>query len=258
MCSNAGELIHEASLALNYDASSEDIARTCHAHPTLKHKLIQHLEMRSWIKNPLLTSLPLLIFLLSNTFTFADLINQVCQQAIDPSLCSNSLYSDSRSTNANLTILGRISIKNAQKSAKVAKKLIHKSGNYTECMSLYDDAIFNLKKCNKAFKLHDYGQLSTLVSGAMTDASMCDGSLGRGVQGPPQLKFASIRLQALCNIRCSSSERLGASDSIHWSQVLTMGVALLRYPDFGPPSVGSGPGNGMPVYGHAGSAIGRA
>ncbi|KAI3696575.1 hypothetical protein L6452_28959 [Arctium lappa] len=35
MCSNAGELIHEASLALNYDASSEDIARTCHAHPTL-------------------------------------------------------------------------------------------------------------------------------------------------------------------------------------------------------------------------------
>lgn len=35
MCSNAGELIHEAALALSYDASSEDIARTCHAHPTL-------------------------------------------------------------------------------------------------------------------------------------------------------------------------------------------------------------------------------
>nr|XP_043631022.1 dihydrolipoyl dehydrogenase, mitochondrial-like [Erigeron canadensis] len=35
MCSNAGELIHEAALALTYDASSEDIARTCHAHPTL-------------------------------------------------------------------------------------------------------------------------------------------------------------------------------------------------------------------------------
>ncbi|KAJ0556112.1 putative dihydrolipoyl dehydrogenase [Helianthus annuus] len=35
MCSNAGELIHEASLALTYEASSEDIARTCHAHPTL-------------------------------------------------------------------------------------------------------------------------------------------------------------------------------------------------------------------------------
>ncbi|GJY30682.1 dihydrolipoyl dehydrogenase, mitochondrial [Tanacetum coccineum] len=35
MCSNAGELIHEAALALTYGASSQDIARTCHAHPTL-------------------------------------------------------------------------------------------------------------------------------------------------------------------------------------------------------------------------------
>ena len=32
---NAGELIGEAVLAIEYGASSEDIARTCHAHPTL-------------------------------------------------------------------------------------------------------------------------------------------------------------------------------------------------------------------------------
>eukprot|EP00298_Acanthocystis_sp_HF-20_P021194 c27399_g1_i1.p1 GENE.c27399_g1_i1~~c27399_g1_i1.p1 ORF type:complete len:511 (+),score=298.83 c27399_g1_i1:31-1533(+) len=32
---NAGELIGEAVLAMEYGASSEDIARTCHAHPTL-------------------------------------------------------------------------------------------------------------------------------------------------------------------------------------------------------------------------------
>ncbi|MEZ5841354.1 MAG: dihydrolipoyl dehydrogenase [Hyphomicrobiales bacterium] len=31
----AGEMIHEAALALEFGASSEDIARTCHAHPTL-------------------------------------------------------------------------------------------------------------------------------------------------------------------------------------------------------------------------------
>lgn len=30
---NAGEMISEAVLALEYGASSEDIARTCHAHP---------------------------------------------------------------------------------------------------------------------------------------------------------------------------------------------------------------------------------
>ncbi|KAG9250146.1 dihydrolipoyl dehydrogenase precursor [Emericellopsis atlantica] len=32
---NAGEMIAEGTLAMEYGASSEDIARTCHAHPTL-------------------------------------------------------------------------------------------------------------------------------------------------------------------------------------------------------------------------------
>lgn len=32
---NAGEMIAEAVLAMEYKASAEDIARTCHAHPTL-------------------------------------------------------------------------------------------------------------------------------------------------------------------------------------------------------------------------------
>lgn len=31
----AGELIHELTLAIEYGASAEDVARTCHAHPTL-------------------------------------------------------------------------------------------------------------------------------------------------------------------------------------------------------------------------------
>lgn len=36
---NAGEMIAEAVLAIEYGASSEDIARTCHAHPTLSEAL---------------------------------------------------------------------------------------------------------------------------------------------------------------------------------------------------------------------------
>jgi dihydrolipoamide dehydrogenase len=32
---NAGDLIAELALAIEFGASSEDIARTCHAHPTL-------------------------------------------------------------------------------------------------------------------------------------------------------------------------------------------------------------------------------
>jgi len=31
----AGTLIHEAVLAMEFGGSAEDIARTCHAHPTL-------------------------------------------------------------------------------------------------------------------------------------------------------------------------------------------------------------------------------
>jgi dihydrolipoamide dehydrogenase len=31
---HAGELIAEISIAMEFGASSEDIARTCHAHPT--------------------------------------------------------------------------------------------------------------------------------------------------------------------------------------------------------------------------------
>ncbi|XP_065863888.1 dihydrolipoyl dehydrogenase 1, mitochondrial [Euphorbia lathyris] len=39
MAPNAGEMIHEAAIALTYDASSEDIARVCHAHPTMSEAL---------------------------------------------------------------------------------------------------------------------------------------------------------------------------------------------------------------------------
>jgi dihydrolipoamide dehydrogenase len=36
---NAGELIAEAVLGIEYGASSEDIARTCHAHPTVSEAM---------------------------------------------------------------------------------------------------------------------------------------------------------------------------------------------------------------------------
>jgi len=39
MSNAAGEQIHEAALAMEYGASCEDIARTCHAHPTLSEAI---------------------------------------------------------------------------------------------------------------------------------------------------------------------------------------------------------------------------
>ena len=35
MGANAGEMIHECCVAMEYGACSEDLARTCHGHPTL-------------------------------------------------------------------------------------------------------------------------------------------------------------------------------------------------------------------------------
>jgi len=35
VCADAGNMIAEAAIAMEFGASSEDIARTCHAHPTL-------------------------------------------------------------------------------------------------------------------------------------------------------------------------------------------------------------------------------
>lgn len=45
--SNAGEMIGEGVLAMEYGASSEDIARTCHAHPTLSEALKEACMMTS-------------------------------------------------------------------------------------------------------------------------------------------------------------------------------------------------------------------
>lgn len=36
---NAGEIISECVLAMHYGASAEDIARTCHGHPTLSEAI---------------------------------------------------------------------------------------------------------------------------------------------------------------------------------------------------------------------------
>jgi dihydrolipoamide dehydrogenase len=38
---HAGELIAELALAMEFKASSEDVARTCHAHPTLSEAIRQ-------------------------------------------------------------------------------------------------------------------------------------------------------------------------------------------------------------------------
>ena len=49
---NAGEMIAEGTLALEYGASTEDIARTCHAHPTRR----RHSRRLPWLPAPRLST----------------------------------------------------------------------------------------------------------------------------------------------------------------------------------------------------------
>lgn len=35
IAAGAGEMIHEAAVLMEFGGSSEDLARTCHAHPTM-------------------------------------------------------------------------------------------------------------------------------------------------------------------------------------------------------------------------------
>lgn len=46
---NAGELIQECVLAMEYGASTEDIARTCHGHPTLS-EAVKEAAMATYFK----------------------------------------------------------------------------------------------------------------------------------------------------------------------------------------------------------------
>ncbi|CAK9815298.1 Dihydrolipoyl dehydrogenase, mitochondrial [Anthophora quadrimaculata] len=48
----AGELINEAVLAMEYGASAEDVARTCHAHPTCAEAL-KEAHLAAWFGKPI-------------------------------------------------------------------------------------------------------------------------------------------------------------------------------------------------------------
>jgi hypothetical protein len=47
---SAGELIHEAAITMEYGGSAEDVARVCHAHPTLSEAVKGAAEMAAFGK----------------------------------------------------------------------------------------------------------------------------------------------------------------------------------------------------------------
>ena len=45
----AGEMIHEAAVLMEFGGSAEDLARTCHAHPTMS-EAVREAAMAAWWK----------------------------------------------------------------------------------------------------------------------------------------------------------------------------------------------------------------
>jgi dihydrolipoamide dehydrogenase len=45
----AGEMIHEAAVLMEFSGSAEDLARTCHGHPTLS-EAVKEAALAAWFK----------------------------------------------------------------------------------------------------------------------------------------------------------------------------------------------------------------
>jgi dihydrolipoamide dehydrogenase len=45
----AGEMIHESAVLMEFSGSAEDLARTCHAHPTLS-EAVKEAALAAWFK----------------------------------------------------------------------------------------------------------------------------------------------------------------------------------------------------------------
>jgi dihydrolipoamide dehydrogenase len=45
----AGEMIHEIGVLMEFSGSAEDLARTCHAHPTMS-EAVREAAMAAWFK----------------------------------------------------------------------------------------------------------------------------------------------------------------------------------------------------------------
>ncbi|KAL6583882.1 hypothetical protein OROMI_003171 [Orobanche minor] len=124
------------------------------------------------------SSLTLLLQLLSLTTTClflqtnGALLDDVCSQTRDPSLCSISLSPYPRSQTTNLSDLAQLTINTAQDKAIGAKMKIHEymlgatdptlRGLYSECEDLYLDALDVFRAAPGELKEHQYGELYQL------------------------------------------------------------------------------------------------
>ncbi|PIN11602.1 hypothetical protein CDL12_15787 [Handroanthus impetiginosus] len=153
-----------------------------------------------------------LILLVSLSLAFlctsqADLIDDVCKKALNPSFCTQVLRSDSRSRGADLRGLGLIIVEKSKvdvNDALSVAKSVKNNGNkeiIDTCVETFSESIDNLNECSELLKKFNRGLISDLQtkgSTALTDAGTCDDEFGS--REPPKLKTVSRKAQDLIDI----------------------------------------------------------
>lgn len=127
----------------------------------------------------------------------ADLVDNLCSQAGNPSLCNQVLRSNPRSKGADLTGLGEIIVEKGQAAVGAAIDVVKSAppsggikGALDDCVGLLTDSIGYLKACVQKLKSHDKNGLSDRVAAALTNIAFCDNELRDSGGEPPNVKEA--------------------------------------------------------------------
>ncbi|KAF7145923.1 hypothetical protein RHSIM_Rhsim04G0244000 [Rhododendron simsii] len=145
------------------------------------------------------------------------LINQICSQTLNPSLCLQVLESDTRSTRADLRGLGKISIDIARKDAKQMSNLVTSlkkeatnsslKERYDYCVELYGDAVDDLNGVGQILNKKvlcplDISNFRVQASTACSEPNFCEDGFDEGwlQNEPSKLKEGSKKYFNLCEI----------------------------------------------------------
>ncbi|XP_047956571.1 pectinesterase inhibitor-like [Salvia hispanica] len=134
-----------------------------------------------------------------------DLINKICSQATNPSLCNQALGSDPRASRADLAGLGQIALEKSAAADRDVVSIVKSSGGggaADVCVETCGRSINDLNKCSDLLRscggASCKGDLQTRGSAASANVVTCEDAFGRG--GPARLMGATKRARELINV----------------------------------------------------------
>ncbi|GFP97705.1 pectinesterase inhibitor [Phtheirospermum japonicum] len=135
------------------------------------------------------------------------IVDIVCGQTKNPSLCSSSLGSDPRSKSAALPQLAQIAIDMAEYDATQAKIKIHSylisakipklKGLYAQCENLYLDALGALRDAPAQLEGRQYGELSKTGVRVRAQVDGCEAAFNNNSPFKPENQLVGVLADAI-------------------------------------------------------------